>query len=424
MLRVRPRAAKRMKKATDPGMIALGIGIAVLLAFSLMIVLFVFPDDKKTGAGNDDNTEVALLESESLMAENGEENAPDIEAAGTRSGKKEVQRVKPIRYYDVYIACGGEEDVTYLFKGLKEIEFEEDENGLVSVSGNKIKGVKKGETELTVRTSTIDIKLSVLVTDAISKRGDDFDYTKPFLKPGLFTKEDNDLLDEILKSRVNRAGYMSRAGVVEAARFLALEFPYRIGYFNENGRLANPPKVDGEGRYYHKGLYLHSSRFETLDEQYIMYGPNPWGYTIYSDVVEYDQVNGLDCSGFVAWAMVQAGYDPGDMGAGIAPGREDFTDLGEKEHLTDELLDKLKVGDLLSGDGATTNAYDGGHIAILIGIKDGYYYVAETLWGTPRTAEGLVAMKYTPEELEYYFYWWIPMNEYYGEDGNLTDFWN
>lgn len=87
MLRVRPRAANRMKKATDPGMIALGIGIAVLLAFSLMIVLFVFPDDKKTGAGNDDNTEVALLESESLMAES------------------------------------GEEDVTYLFKGLKEIEF-------------------------------------------------------------------------------------------------------------------------------------------------------------------------------------------------------------------------------------------------------------------------------------------------------------
>lgn len=137
---------------------------------------------------------------------------------------------------------------------------------------------------------------------------------------------------------------MSRAGVAEAARFLTLEFPYRIGYFNENGRLANPPKVDCEERYYHKGLYLHSSRFE--------------------------------------------------------------------------------VGDLLSGDGATTNAYDGGHIAILIGIKDGYYYVAETLWGTPRTAEGLVAMKYTPEELEYYFYWWIPMDEYYGEDGNLTDFWN
>ena len=46
MLRVRPRAAKRMKKATDSGMIALVIGIVVLLAFSLMIVLFVFPDDK------------------------------------------------------------------------------------------------------------------------------------------------------------------------------------------------------------------------------------------------------------------------------------------------------------------------------------------------------------------------------------------
>ena len=76
----------------------------------------------------------------------------------------------------------------------------------------------------------------------------------------MYTKEQNDLLDEILKDRINDAGYKTRAGAVEAARFLSLEFPYRIRYFSENGR-GNTNKVEGEGRYYQVGLYLDESRF-------------------------------------------------------------------------------------------------------------------------------------------------------------------
>lgn len=27
--------------------------------------------------------------------------------------------------------------------------------------------------------------------------------------------------------------------------------------------------------------------------------------------------NGLDCSGFVSWVLLNAGYNPGDLGAGV-----------------------------------------------------------------------------------------------------------
>ena len=54
-----------------------------------------------------------------------------------------------------------------------------------------------------------------------------------------YTKEQIDLLDDILKSEVEKAGPGTRAGVVAAATFLPLEFPYKIPYFYENGRLTN-----------------------------------------------------------------------------------------------------------------------------------------------------------------------------------------
>ena len=77
-------------------------------------------------------------------------------------------------------------------------------------------------------------------------------------------------MDAILEDRVNDAGYQTRAGVVAAARFLGLEFPYRINYFTENGRMDScyGGKIDGEGRYYHKGLYLDESRFSQIEKSW------------------------------------------------------------------------------------------------------------------------------------------------------------
>ena len=326
----------------------------------------------------------------------------------------------------IYIAKGATEDINYLFNSLYFYEIELQDDGIISMGKTGIlTGNNVGNTSILLKSKELKLKIDVVVTDLIAVKGNNFNYDKPYLSCGVYSKEDNDLLDKILESRVNRGGYLTRAGAVEAARFLTMEFPYRINYFSENGRMADWPKADGEGRYYHKGLYLDSSRFDVLNKDYIMNGPNPWGCPIHSNPAGGTRLNGLDCSGFISWAVHQAGFDPGDIGAGVDYSLYDFTDLGTKERV-DEVLEAgtLKVGDLLSGDGEVSGASNGGHIAMLIGIKDGYYYVAEELWGRPSLSHGAVAMKYSYDDFKYYFYWRINMDEYYKEDGNLTTFWN
>ena len=131
-------------------------------------------------------------------------------------------------------------------------------------------------------------------------------FDKEELKCGIYSKEENDLLDKILKDRINDAGYKTRAGAVEAARFLSMEFPYRIRYFSENGREATNG-VQGEGRYYNEGLYLDESRFVNIKKP--LRGPQPWGCQLWSDPSEGYRANGLDCSGFVSWAFLNGGFD-------------------------------------------------------------------------------------------------------------------
>ena len=330
-------------------------------------------------------------------------------------------------------------DTIYLIQGETEkLEYSVDSKGkvdktarltssnesIVSIDGETLKAVESGETTVKLTISNIEKEIKVYVTNMLVLKPANFNYNKPYLSCGKYSESDNDLIDKVLEYKINKAGYLTRAGVVEAGRFITLNFPYRINYFSENGRMADWPKADGEGRYYHKGLYLNSSRFDRLNKDYIKNGPNPWGCPIYSNPAGGDRANGLDCSGLISWIIYQGGYDPSDMGAGIEGGRKDFTDLGEKQKIDEAVSKKtLKVGDLLSGDGETSGAYRGGHIAMLIGIHDGYYYVAEELWGKPSLSHGAVAQRYTESEFKYYFYWRIDMDEFYGEDGNLTDYW-
>ena len=100
------------------------------------------------------------------------------------------------------------------------------------------------------------VTFDVIVTDVIVPIPEAFDSSKDFLGCEVFSSDEAKLLDEILLNRIYSVGYGTRAGVVAAARFLTLEFPYRISYRWESGRLNNTGKhyVDGEGRYYHKVL--------------------------------------------------------------------------------------------------------------------------------------------------------------------------
>ena len=323
---------------------------------------------------------------------------------------------------DLYLAVNGEETINYILEAEKNYEEEITFTSLnpkiarVNKYGN-VTGVREGRTQIEVTLKDEIRTIDIIVTDLILNEPTTPSTNKTILTCGLYSKEENDLLDEILESRVSRAGLSTSAGVIAAARFITLEFPYRLSYFSENGRLTTYGKtnyVDGEGRYYHKGLYLHEARTTYITKS--LYGPKPWGCYLYSIPSEGRRKNGFDCSGFVAWILLNGGFDPGDIGAGIS-NVTDMTDLGEKKKLKDSLNNKeLKAGDLLSGEGR-----NGGHIAMVIGIKDDEYYVAESLWGNG--SYGAVAKTYTKENLTDYFYWQIDMDTFYQSEGNYTEYW-
>lgn len=238
---------------------------------------------------------------------------------------------------------------------------------------------------------------------------------KTVLPSDRYTDSEAHLLDDILFSRVEEAGgYGTRGAVVAATRLLLLEFPYRISYFFENGRMtndSNKPQCDGEGRFSHRGLYLCECKFDELET--VRWGPVIWGNKLINWQEEYQFVpgqyypNGLDCSGFVCWCLVNGGYDFGDVGAGDTWRDDDLCDLGTQVPITNELMasGRVKAGDLIGKDG---------HIAIILGLDDENIYIAESL---PR---GVVVSTYKLQDgicyssLHDYI---MLMDSEYGEEG-------
>lgn len=274
--------------------------------------------------------------------------------------------------------------------------------------------VAPGEATITVFTKYgTEAAGSVIVTDLFQQPS--IDNGKPLISQYTYTEEENDLLDSVLANKIDVAGYETRAGTVAAARFLSLEFPYFIPYFFENGRLNDHDYhryVDGEGRFYHIGLFLHESRFGQLEANYV--GPAVWGESLYSVQTGYSSPNGLNCGGFITWCLLNAGFDVGDSGAGDFTDRDDdLCDLGERLPLTKELMlsGRVKVGDLL---------WVQGHIAMIIGFDEENIYVAESL---ERGLHVDTYERYDAFAAAGVYTHVILMDEVYGEEGKLTDYW-
>lgn len=307
----------------------------------------------------------------------------------------------------IYLLIGDEYSV---FIDDDRIKYNSSNIEVVSVDKGIIKALSVGESTVKVSGKNSD-EVKVTVTDLITKPH--IDDEKKKLTCGKFSESEAKLLDEILEYRIKSAGYQTRAGAVAAARFLVLEFPYKIAYFFENGRLltnGTRPYVDGEGRYYHKGLYLSESKYNSLKAS--MHGPKMWGCEMYSRVTNRVSPNGLDCSGYVSWALFNAGFDVGDAGAGINVNKtNDLDDLGEKLKINKDnlALKKVKVGDLVS-------AY--GHIGILIGMDEKHYYIAESL------EKDIHVLTLTEDELiKSDWLYFVLMDDIYKVDGKLNNMW-
>lgn len=317
-------------------------------------------------------------------------------------------------YDTIYMVVDEVKKLEYSFKSIDgNIDDFYINSNIITVENDIITAKNVGSAVITYGNSNLNVIVTNLITNPIIS-------SKEILPCNKYTEEEGILIDNILEYKINEAGYKTRAGVVAAARFLTLQFPYKIPYFYENGRVNNTGVnfADGEGRYYHKGLYLTNSKKNNIIAS--VSGPCIWGCPLYNweDDPEYGYIwgkkkpNGLDCSGFVSWVLYNGGFDPGDLGAGDSISNDEMTDLGEFRMLTNSLInsDIIKAGDLV-------NFW--GHIAIIIGIDDENYYVAESL----QNFGGVVVNTYKKTNINKMFKYVVLMDSYYQNDGNYTKYW-
>ncbi len=334
--------------------------------------------------------------------------------------EESLKKLSGVYYIDVepkmnYLAIGAIQQFTFDYIAIGDcdtetVEWTLSDDSLAEIKNNAIFAKAPGDLKMVATLGgTASGEANVLITDLITLPDMD-SLSKPLLdsKKITYTYEEEALLDQILFDRVEKAGgYGTRGGVIAAARFLCLEFPYRVPYFFENGRLnPNPGRwyADGEGRYYHKGLYLTDAKYADLDPKGIRFGPAHWGaYLVnwedkyhFKPGVKYP--NGFDCSGFVSWVLLNGGMDYGDVGAGPSNSQFELSDVGDKRKITTELLqsDLIKPGDLI---------YTDGHMAIILGISEDKIYVAEALFTSVR----VTSFKRVKSALPYYLYQYIAL---------------
>lgn len=321
-----------------------------------------------------------------------------------------------------YLAIGESEKLNYDIESSKDdykLMWSSENEDIVSISDGKIVGVNLGTSVVTLKSeSGKKAEVSVTVTDLIRKP--ELDDKKKFLPCHAYTEEEAHIIDEALRTRVLNKGEGTRAALIETIRFMTLSFKYKVSYFYENGRMheSGVRKADGEGRYYHKGLYLSEDKFKDIKVSHK--GPAIWGCPL-TNLQDHNRYkpgakmpNGLDCSGFVTWSLYNSGLDVGDIGAGINDRHKDMSDVGEMHSLTYEYANSgdYKVGDVIAR---------WGHTALIAGKDSEYLYIAESLLKGVRIEK--VSYKNPNSSLYKYYAYINKMDKEYSKNDDYTDMW-
>ncbi len=321
-----------------------------------------------------------------------------------------------------YLAIGESEKLNYDIESSKDdykLTWSSENEDIVSISDGKIVGVNLGTSVVTLKSeSGKKAEVSVTVTDLIRKP--ELDDKKKFLPCHAYTEEEAHIIDEALRTRVLNKGEGTRAALIETIRFMTLSFKYKVSYFYENGRMheSGVRKADGEGRYYHKGLYLSEDKFKDIKVSHK--GPAIWGCPL-TNLQDHNRYkpgakmpNGLDCSGFVTWSLYNSGLDVGDIGVGINDRHKDMSDVGEMHSLTYEYANSgdYKVGDVIAR---------WGHTALIAGKDSEYLYIAESLLKGVRIEK--VSYKNPNSSLYKYYAYINKMDKEYSKNDDYTDMW-
>ena len=314
-----------------------------------------------------------------------------------------------------YLAVGDSfqlsKELDYVGDKYSKIEFKSSDPNIVSINEEGlVSALGDGTVTISATVGEKDTKEFSLISTSLL-RPPSIDNYREVLPCNVYTKEQVALLDSILATKIEDAGVGTRAAATEAARFITLELKYKVPYFFENGRLTHTYPVDGEGRYYHKGIYIGQDKEALITQNST--GPASWGCPLRDAESGLIGRNGLDCSGYVTWTLVQAGLDLGDIGAGIT-GARDYTDVGPFQRNSYDLLmsGKVKPGDLIGWDG---------HIAIIAAMSDENIYITESL------QNGVIIDEYNYTSPRSRFYTRyshiIDMSGNYNGDGNLKNMW-
>jgi len=171
------------------------------------------------------------------------------------------------------------------------------------------------------------------------------DNSRPIIKCDSYTEAQKKDLELKLASAINDAGYGTRAGVVEAARFLVGGLDYRIPYLSPKSKEIDPDGI--LGHYDQKGFNIANS--------------NGWGCNVKG------LIQGIDSIDFVKWALINAGVSLEDLSS------------DNNIYKTSEVINKINVGDMLITP-CNNNCNNGNkfsNIGIIIGLDNSKIYVAE-----------------------------------------------
>ena len=185
--------------------------------------------------------------------------------------------------------------------------------------------------------------------------------------------------NKLIENNVDDAGFGTRAGVVAAAVTL-------IGELGDNYGVK-VPYYWGGGHY--DGVIIGAHHY---------WGSDP-DCTTYANNQTYDYC-GLDCSGFVPWAIKNGGFKMSQMLAG------DFKNIRGAEKVTLKSNQAvLQPGDLLESEG---------HIVLVVGIdEEANKYICAEASGNQ------AGVLFTRRSFKDSGYWGVNMDGYYGNSANI-----
>lgn len=276
------------------------------------------------------------------------------------------------------------------------VEWNSSNPSVASVNSNgKVTAKGAGTVTITAKagtfTATCKITVKIVSTsDIYTFKYVEDQMSKPLIRCNTYTAEDRVRLQDQLKRAIEKVGYGTRAGVVEAARFLVGGLDYRIPYMGPKTREVDP--TGQLGMYNRVGLNIGNS--------------SGWGCRVSG------MTQGMDCNNFVIWAFRQNGMSIYDYYS------------SKNTYPSTEAVNRIRPGDLMLSPCYSSCRFDDhsfSHVGIVIGVEEDKIYVAESTTGTINSI--VITILYKNNMPTKYKFATVRLYDYPSE-GKLTDMWD